>query len=76
MPSRKDILLIAGLLLLIIGSLIFFHPFHTEPMWMEWVAGPVLIYFGLPLAMVGVAIHFFGGKREHGASLPRVKTRG
>jgi hypothetical protein len=73
MPNRKDILLKAGLFLLALGALIYFHPFHAEPMWMEWLVGPVLIYLGLPLAMVGIAIHFFGGAAKAGASLPDVK---
>jgi hypothetical protein len=76
MRSRKDILLKVGLLLLVIGALVYFRPFHTEPMWMEWVVGPALIYLGLPLTMVGMAIHFFGDSEKSAASLPGVKTRG
>jgi hypothetical protein len=69
MHSGKDVLLKVGLLLLFIGSLIYFHPFHTQPWWMEWFVGPVLFYLGLPLAIVGTAIHVF---RE--GSLPASKT--
>lgn len=66
MASGKHILLKVGLLLLVVGSVIFFHPFHTEPMWMEWIVGPALFYVGLPLLIVGVAIRVFESVQESG----------
>jgi hypothetical protein len=76
MLRGKDILLKAGLLLLAIGSLIFFHPFHSEPMWMEWIVGPILFYLGLPLAILGIAIRVFGGVQKSNGALPHSQTRG
>ena len=76
MFSGKDILLKAGLLMLALGSLIFFHPFHTEPMWMEWLVGPILFYLGLPIVILGIAIHVFRGAVKSGDVLSQSKTRG
>jgi len=76
MRSSKNILLKTGLLLSLVGAVIYFHPLYSEPMWLEWLAGPALIYLGLPLAIVGLLIHFFGGNPKNTASLPQVKTRG
>jgi len=76
MFTRKDILLKASLLLLVTGCLIHFHPFHAEPVWMEWLVGPILIFLGLPMAMVGMAVHFFGSREESATPLPGAKARG
>ena len=76
MPSSKDVLLKTGLFLLATGALIFFHPYYVEPMWLEWVVGPVLVYLGLPLAMVGIGVHFFGDTHKTPASLSKLKARG
>jgi hypothetical protein len=76
MLRRKNMLLQTGLVLLGVGCVVFFNPFHNEPLWMEWLVGPVLMYLGLPLAMVGTAIHFFGGAHKGATSAPHVKARG
>jgi hypothetical protein len=76
MPSGKHVLLKVGLLLLVLGSLIFFHPFFTEPMWMEWILGPALFYLGFPLLMVGIAIRVFGNVQKSGGALSESKTHG
>jgi hypothetical protein len=60
MLRRKNVMLEAGLIILAVGCLLFFNPFRHEPLWAEWLVGPVLMYLGLPVAMVGAAIHFFG----------------
>jgi len=39
---------------------LYFNPLNNEPMWAEWILSSVLVYVGLPLAIVGAAIHFFG----------------
>jgi len=59
MARNQDLRLKIGLVLLAVGCVLFFNPFWHEPMWAEWLLGPVLMYVGLPLAMVGAAIHFF-----------------
>lgn len=76
MFGGKDILLKSGLLILAVGSFIFFHPFHAEPAWMEWLVGPALFYLGLPLVIVGTAIHVFRGVQDSGGAMPESKARG
>lgn len=75
MFKGKNGLLKAGLLLLAVGSVIFFHPFHTQPMWMEWIVGPVLFYLGLPLAILGIVVHTVGTGQKPGEVLSQSKPR-
>jgi hypothetical protein len=71
MVTRKDGLLVVGLLLLVAGLLVYFDPFHAEPIWMAWIFGPVLMYLGLPFTMIGIAIRLFGDTHKQDAPLPR-----
>ena len=64
MVHHPNKLLNVGLVLFAIGFVLFLNFFHNEPLWVEWLLGPVLMYLGLPMAMVGVAIHFFGTARN------------
>ena len=61
MLRRRDLLLLVGAVMVAIGGALYFNPFNNEPMWAEWVLSSILVYVGLPLAIVGAAIHFFGG---------------
>jgi hypothetical protein len=65
---HHSLLLKVGLVSSLIGFLLFLNPLHNEPMWLEWLCGPVLLYLGLPLAMVGAAIYFIGSVPNSGAS--------
>src|ERR1035441_8023491 len=60
MLRRRDTLLLIGAVMVAIGGALFFNPFHNEPLWTEWLLGPILSYLGGPLASLGAAIHFFG----------------
>jgi hypothetical protein len=60
MLRRRDTLLLIGAVMVAIGGALFFNPFHNEPLWTEWLLGPILSYLGGPLVIVGAAIHFFG----------------
>ena len=60
MLRRRDTLLLIGAVMVAIGGALFFIPFHNKPIWTEWLLGPILFYFGGPVAIVGAAIHFFG----------------
>jgi hypothetical protein len=60
MAKRNPVLLEAGILLLIIGFGLFLNPFHNEPLWAQWLIGPVMIYLALPVSMVAAATYFLG----------------
>ena len=64
MFRHQNKLLNFGLVLFVMGFILLLNFTHSEPLWMEWLLGPVLIYLGLPMAMVGMAIQFFGTSRH------------
>ncbi len=68
MRNNRNLLLKIGLISSLLGFLVFLNPLHNEPMWAQWLFGPVLIYLGLPIAMVGAAIHFLGNTANAGVS--------
>jgi hypothetical protein len=68
MLRRRDTLLLIGVAMVAIGGALFFYPFRNEPIWIEWVIGPILFYMGGPVALVGAAIHFFGETANTAAS--------
>jgi hypothetical protein len=57
MAKRNPVLLEAALLVLFVGFVLFLNPFHNEPLWAQWLIGPV--YLALPVSMVAAAVHFF-----------------
>jgi len=59
MAKRHPVLLEAGIVVLIVGSWLFLDPFHNEPLWAQWLVGPVMIYLALPVCMVAAAAYFF-----------------
>ena len=59
MLRRRDTLLLIGVVLVAVGCTLLFIRFDNEPFWIEWLLGPVLIYLGGPVTIVGAAIHFF-----------------
>jgi hypothetical protein len=61
MLRRRDTLLLVGAIMIALGGILYFNPFHNEPWWAEWLLASILVYLGLPLAIVGAAIHFFSG---------------
>jgi protein-S-isoprenylcysteine O-methyltransferase Ste14 len=60
---RRDTLLLAGAVMVAIGGLLYFNPLHDEPWWAEWLLSSILVYMGLPLVIVGAAIHVFADDR-------------
>lgn len=60
MFSRKNSLLLMGAVLAVIGLGLLFNSVESEPMWARWLLGPIFLYFGIPLAILGAAIRFFG----------------
>lgn len=72
MPRRRDMLLLVGAIMIAIGGTLYFNPFQNEPWWAEWLLASILVYLGLPLAIVGAAIHFFSGDGQTAA--PKNKT--
>ena len=67
MLRRRDLLLLVGAVMVAIGGALYFNPFNNEPMWAEWILSSILVYVGLPLAIIGAAIHFFGSAESAGA---------
>jgi hypothetical protein len=72
MLRRRDTLLLVGAIMIALGGILYFNPFQNEPWWAEWLLASILVYLGLPLAIVGAAIHFFSG--DPPAAAPRNKT--
>jgi hypothetical protein len=74
MPRRRDTLLLIGAVIITIGGALYLNPFHNEPLSVEWLLGPALVYFGLPVAIIGVAMHFYDGTADVAGSTvaPRV----
>ena len=68
MIKRRDMLLLIGVVMLGIGGVLFLIPFHNQPLWTVWLLGLILFYLGGPIAIVGVAIRFFGETANTGAS--------
>ena len=68
MLRRRDTLLLIGVVMIAMGGALFFNPFHNEQFWTEWLLGPILFYFGGPLAILGAAIHFFGETSNNAVS--------
>ena len=68
MLTRRDTLFLIGAVIVVIGGLLFLNLTHNEPMWAEWFLGPALVYVGLPIAIIGITIHFYrAGERSAGA---------
>ena len=61
MLTRRDTMFLVGAAVVAIGGALFLNPIHNEPLWAEWLLGPALVYVGLPIAIIGVAIHFYRG---------------
>jgi hypothetical protein len=49
-----------GVGLATVGCVLIAKPFQQEPLWVQWILGFPLFYLGVPLAIVGAAIHFVG----------------
>ncbi len=60
MAKSKSLMLKIGVGLAVIGCILIANPFKYEPLWVQWMLGFPLFYLGVPLAIVGGAIHFIG----------------
>jgi len=59
MLTRRDVLLLVGAAIVIAGGALFLNPANNEPMWAEWLLGPALVYVGLPVVIIGIAVHYY-----------------
>lgn len=66
MLTRRDTLFLIGAATVVTGGALFLNPIHVEPLWAEWFVGPVLVYVGLPIAIIGIAIHFYTANEQSG----------
>jgi hypothetical protein len=73
MAKRNPVLLEAALLVLAVGFVLFLNPFENEPLWAQWLAGPVMIYLALPVSMVAAAVYFF--RPSASPAPPKVPTK-
>lgn len=62
MAKQKSMMLKIGVAMAIAGCLLIAKVFANEPLWLQWVVGFGLFYLGIPIAIVGAAIHFVGNK--------------
>lgn len=60
MARSRSLMLKIGVLFAVVGCILIAKPFETEPLWLQWVVGFGLFYVGVPIAIVGAAIHFIG----------------
>lgn len=72
MAKPKSLMLKIGVGLAVVGCVLISKPFAQEPLWVQWMLGFPLFYIGVPLAMVGAALHFIGHDRgsKHPLSTP------
>ena len=56
MLQRQDACLLVGALVILLGGALFLNLFSNEPLWVEWVLGPLLVALGLIVAIVGVVL--------------------
>jgi hypothetical protein len=66
MLTRRDTLFLIGAATVVTGGALFLNPIHIEPLWAEWFVGPALVYVGLPIAIIGIAIHFYTANEQSG----------
>ena len=64
MAGRRSLMLKIGIGLAIIGCILIAKPFEQEPLWVQWMLGFPFLYVGVPLVIVGAALHFVGAHRS------------
>ncbi len=62
MAKQRSLMLKVGLGMAIVGCILVANLFNNESLWAQWVLGFGLFYLGIPIAIVGAAIHFVGNK--------------
>ncbi len=63
MPKPRSLMLTIGIVLAVVGSILIVKPLGNEPLWVQWILGFAFFYLGVPIALVGAAIHFVGYNR-------------
>jgi len=59
MLKRQDACLLLGVVAVILGGALFFNFSGNEPLWVEWLLGPLVVAVGLVVAIVGVALRCY-----------------
>jgi hypothetical protein len=59
MLRREFLPVLTGALTVILGGAIFLNSFGDEPLWVEWLLGPAVVFAGLLMAIVGVAMYCY-----------------
>ena len=61
MLKRHDMLLLIGAAVILLGGALFLNLLPGEPLWAEWLLGPIVAFLGSVLAIVGVALRCYSG---------------
>lgn len=59
MLRRYNLLLFIGVAVFVLGGAIFLNLFPGEPMWAEWLLGPIVAFVGIVSAIVAVALRCY-----------------
>jgi len=70
MAKQSSFMLKIGVGMAIVGCILIANLFKNEPLWIQWILGFALFYLGIPVAIVGAAIHFVGGGPKNPLSSP------
>jgi len=61
MLKRHDMLLLIGAAVILLGGALFLNLLPSEPLWAEWLIGPIVAFAGLVVVIVGVALRCYSG---------------
>ena len=70
MSKHRPLMLQIGIGMAILGAILIVAPVRNEPLWVQWILGFGLFYVGLPVAIVGAAVHFVGRGPKNPFSAP------
>lgn len=77
MHKRHDLLLLIGVAVIVLGGALFLNLLPDEPLWTEWLLGPLVAFAGLVLVIVGIALRCYSGDfandRGAGHATPAMK---
>lgn len=52
-------LLLLGVAVIVLGGTLFLNLLPSEPLWAEWLMGPIVAFAGLVLVIAGVALRCY-----------------
>jgi uncharacterized membrane protein HdeD (DUF308 family) len=76
MAKQKSLMLKIGVAMAITGCILIANFPKNEPLWVQWVLGFGLFYLGIPIAIVGAAMHFVVNKNGNKDPFPSPASSG